>query len=336
MSTSLSRKKVTVFGGGGYVGSPLVEQLAANGWDVVCFDTFWFGKNSQENALSRGITVFEGDVRDASAVREAVKGSSHLIHLACISNDPSFELDPEFGKSVNLDSFEPLVDIAIDSGVRRFIYASSSSVYGVKSEERVTENLSLEPLTDYSRFKAECEDILLSKSRTGFEIVILRPATICGVSSRQRLDLVVNLLTFQALSLGHITVTGGPQFRPNLHIDDMCRAYHEVLNADAALVDGEIFNVGADNLSVDAIASAIQLALPSVTIERRPTNDLRSYRIDSTKIQSALGFLPEKGIRHAISDLIESMNGQQLDLVADDSRYFNLRRMTEILEKGNA
>ena len=336
MSTPLSTKRVTVIGGGGYVGTLLVQQLAAKGWDVVCFDTFWFGNNFHDANFSRNITVLEGDVRDKSAIKEAVKGSSHLIHLACISNDPSFELDPEFGKSVNLDSFEPLVEIAIDSGIQRFVYASSSSVYGVKSEERVTEDLTLEPLTDYSRFKAECESILLSKNKAGFETVILRPATICGVSARQRLDLVVNLLTFQALSQAKITVTGGPQFRPNLHIDDMCRAYHEVLTADATLVDGEIFNVGGDNLSVDEIASEIQRAIPSSTIERRPTNDLRSYRIDSTKILRSLGFAPEKGIRHAISDLIDSMDGQQMDVIGNDSRFFNMRRMTEILEKGKA
>ena len=165
-----------------------------------------------------------GDIRDFDLMKKMINGQDVVMHLACISNDPSFELNPDLGRSINLDPFEPMVDMAKKSGVKRFIYASSSSVYGVKDEPNVSENMSLEPLTDYSRFKADCEEILSYQSDE-FTTVTIRPATVCGYSPRQRLDVVVNILTNLAYHNRKISIFGGAQLRPNIHIKDMVNAY---------------------------------------------------------------------------------------------------------------
>ena len=216
-------KSVLVTGGGGYVGASLVPRLLGAGYQVKVLDLFMFGTEVLGNhGQNPNLTLFEGDLRDEELVAKSVEGCDAVVHLACISNDPSFELDPELGKSINFDAFEPLVKISREAGVRRFVYASSSSVYGVSDDPQVTESTELKPLTDYSRFKAECEPILLSYQTEEFSTVIVRPATVCGYSPRQRLDLVVNILTNHAVNSGKITVFGGDQMRPNIHIEDIC------------------------------------------------------------------------------------------------------------------
>ena len=182
-------------------------------------------KRSPPSEEIERLTEVRGDLRDPVAVKTAMAGADTVIHLACISNDPSFELNPDLGKSINYDCFPGLVQAAKDAGVSRFIYASSSSVYGVKQEEHVTENLSLEPLTDYSKFKAMCEDVLMDARETGFETLILRPATVCGYAPRLRLDLSVNIMTNHAVNNRVIRVFGGAQVRPNIHIEDMTDLY---------------------------------------------------------------------------------------------------------------
>jgi nucleoside-diphosphate-sugar epimerase len=325
------KRTVVVFGGGGYVGAVLTPALLAEGYIVRVFDTFWYGKSVFKEVLTNpNLRLIQGDIRNIEEVRGVLKGATDVIHLACISNDPSFDLDPGLGKSINLDSFAPLVKAAKLSGIHRFIYASSSSVYGVKVEEKVTEELSLEPLTDYSKFKAACEEIILDAHTSDFKCTVLRPATICGVSLRQRFDLSVNILTNHAISLGKITVFGGSQFRPNLHIQDMARAYLHILQQDKN-IDREIFNVGGENLSLDEIALKVQKQVGKhLEIHHSHSDDLRSYRVDSSKILTKLGFKPIYSVEQAIIDLQSEFVNKKFQDSLENSMYFNIKRMKEL------
>ena len=185
-------KNILVIGGAGYVGTMLVDQLLEKNYKVTVYDLFIYGKYFEDNP---NLSLINGDIRDIIKLRKIIKNIDVVIHLACISNDPSFDLNPNLGKSINFDPFEDLVKISKDNGVKRFIYASSSSVYGIKEEPNVTENFSLKPLTDYSKYKAMCEDILINHNDKSFDCTIIRPATVCGYSRRQRFDVVVNILT---------------------------------------------------------------------------------------------------------------------------------------------
>ena len=213
-------KKIFVTGGAGYVGAVLVPDLLKKGYEVTVLDLMLYG----EEVLKphRNLQCVKGDIRDKQLLSKLLQGHDAVIHLACISNDPSFELNPELGRSINLDAFRPLVEISQSAGIKRFIYASSSSVYGIKDEPNVTENMKLEPLTDYSRFKADCEKILNEYQSKNFTTVIIRPATVCGYSSRQRLDVVVNILTNLAYHKRKISVFGGQQLRP-IYISMTCQ-----------------------------------------------------------------------------------------------------------------
>ena len=206
----------------------------------------------------KNLRLIKGDIRDQDLLRTITKDNDMVIHLACISNDPSFELNPNLGKSINLESFEPFVKICIENKIKRFVYASSSSVYGVKKEIDVTEDKSLEPLTDYSKYKAECEKILHKYSSEYFSPVTLRPATVCGYSPRQRLDVVVNILTNLGYHNGEISVFGGKQLRPNIHISDMVEAYITILNSKVENIHDQIFNVGYENQPVIEIADIVK------------------------------------------------------------------------------
>ena len=231
--------KICIPGGAGYVGALLVPELIKQGHHVVVLDLYIYGDDVfSEIKDSPLLTEIKGDMRDTQVVEKALEGCEAVIHLACISNDPSFELNPTLGKSINLDSFEPFVKAAIAAKVRRFIYASSSSVYGIKEENDVTEEMTLEPLTDYSKYKAACEEILFKYLSDDFTATVLRPATVCGYSPRQRLDVVVNILTNLAYNTGKIKIMGGKQLRPNIHIKDMVAAYIHVLNQPAEKIQG--------------------------------------------------------------------------------------------------
>jgi nucleoside-diphosphate-sugar epimerase len=327
----MRKRTVVVFGGGGYVGAALVPMLLSEGYAVRVFDTFWYGKAVFNSELSNpDLQLITGDIREIDAVYKVLKGATDVIHLACISNDPSFDLDPKLGKSINLDSFAPLVKSAKVSGIQRFIYASSSSVYGVKEEDNVTEELYLEPLTDYSKFKAFCEEIILQEHSADFRCTVLRPATVCGVSSRQRFDLSVNILTNHAINLGKITVFGGAQFRPNLHIQDMARAYLHVLVQDKN-IDAAIFNVGGENLSLDQIALKVQKQIDTnLVIHHSETDDLRSYRVDSSKILNEIGFKPLYSVDKAIADLQSAFLEGKYENSLENAAYFNIKRMKEL------
>lgn len=324
-------ESILVIGGAGYVGSELVPALLDSGKKVRVLDTFWYGSKHLEKLNHPKLELFQADMRDSSRVKEALEGIDEVIHLACISNDPSFDLNPHLGKSINLDSFLPIVRVIKNSSVIKFIYASSSSVYGIREEEKVTEELDLKPLTDYSKFKAECEKIMLNEFNDDKTVTVVRPATICGYSRRQRFDLVVNILTVHALINRHVKVFGGSQFRPNLHIKDMVRAYLCLLNANHDSVHKEIFNIGSKNLTVTEIAEAVQKEIdPQIPIEHVETNDLRSYRIDSSKILAKVGFAPDLKVNDAISELKSKFVEFESSNPLEDSRYINILKMKEL------
>lgn len=325
-------KRVLVTGGAGYVGSNLVPKLLGRGYEVTVLDVYTYGE--EVLASSRGnpnLREVKGDLRDLPTVQRALDGCDAVIHLACISNDPSFELDPDLGKSINYDAFRPLVKASKDVGVRRFIYASSSSVYGIKEEQNVHEGLPLKPLTDYSKFKAMCEDVLDEEREPGFVTLTLRPATVCGYAPRLRLDLTVNILTNHAVNNGKIRVFGGKQLRPNIHVDDMTDLYCQSLEYAPALIDGNVFNAGYENHSVMDIAETVRGVIgQTVDIAVEPTNDNRSYHISSEKIRRELGFEPSHTIEDAVRDLQTAFNAGKIPNSMSDDRYYNIKRMQAI------
>ena len=321
-------KTVYVTGGAGYVGAVLVPKLLARGYRVRVLDLFMYGDVLPKHDRLKQI---KGDLRDTELLEETIPGSDAVIHLACISNDPSFELNPSLGKAINFDAFEPLVIIARDAGVKRFIYASSSSVYGVKDEEQVTESLSLEPLTDYSRYKAMCEIVLGRYQSPGFTTVTIRPATVCGYSPRLRLDLSVNILTNHAINKGKITVFGGEQQRPNLHIEDMTDLYMKLLAAPDAQIAGKVWNAGYQNLALREIADLVRRVVgTNVEIVTEPTNDNRSYRVSSAKIARELGFTTKRTVEDAVRDIKAAFDAGKVPDPLTDPRYFNIKTMQAI------
>jgi len=330
MINSRGQQSVLVTGGAGYVGAVLVPKLLAAGYKVKVLDVFFFGEDALRSVRDDpNLRIVRGDIRDRSLLEQEIRGADALIHLACISNDPSFELDPALGRSINYDAFRPLVLIARDSGVRRFIYASSSSVYGIKDEANVTEDLPLKPLTDYSKYKALCEDVLLEGRVPGFTTVILRPATVCGYSPRQRLDLTVNILTNHAVNTRVIRVFGGEQKRPNIHIDDITDLYVSVLEYPDELIDGRVFNVGYENYPIAHLAEMVRTVVgqQDVRIETVPTDDRRSYHISSDKIRRELGFVPRRTVEDAIKDLVKAFRSGWLPDPMTDPRYYNIKTL---------
>ena len=322
-------KQVLVTGGAGYVGAVLVPKLLVAGYRVVVLDLYIYGEHVLDSVKGHaGLTQIRGDIRDRNILQRALHGCDAVVHLACISNDPSFELDPELGKSINYDAFFDLVDLSKDSGVGRFVYASSSSVYGIKDEENVTEELPLLPLTDYSKYKALCEEVLLKKREPGFVPLILRPATVCGYSPRLRLDLTVNILTNHAVNNRKIMVFGGAQKRPNIHIQDVTDLYVKSLEWPDQAIDGKVFNAGYENQSVMEIAETVRTAVgEDVEIATVPTDDHRSYRISSQKIKRELGFVAEHTIEEAVSDLVDAFNGGKVPNSMSDISYYNIKTM---------
>src|SRR5437879_6196172 len=256
-------KRVLVTGGAGYVGCVLVPHLLSRGYPVTVYDIMFFSRGGLPDHPN--LTVVEGDIRDTPKLARAFKDIDVVLHLACISNDPSFELDEAFSRRINYECFEPMVIAAKDAGIKRFVYCSTSSVYGVSDKPDVTEEHPLLPLTFYNKFKGLCEPLLFRHQAPGFPCVTIRPATICGYSPRMRLDLTVNTLTNHAVNAGKITVFGGSQRRPNLHIRDMVDAYQLMIEAPAEKIVGHIFNVGSQNMTISCImeivSDVVRLAL---------------------------------------------------------------------------
>ncbi len=332
MTPALGRVLVT--GGAGYVGSALVPALVAEGRLARVLDLYLYGADVLAGARGPRLEEVKGDLRDEALLKKALEGMDAVVHLACISNDPSFELDPDLGRSINFDAFEPLVRLSKEAGVKRFIYASTSSVYGVSDAPEVTEEHPLNPMTDYSRYKALCEPILLSRAGPSFVPVIIRPATVCGYAPRLRLDLVVNILTDHAWHKGRIKILGGSQMRPNIHIADMVDAYRLLLDRPDKDVAGETFNAGDENRTVSELAELVRGVVArkapgrAVALEVVPTNDLRSYKIASGKISRRLGFRTRRGIASAVESLADAFaSGRVPDPGA--ARYFNIKVMQE-------
>ena len=321
--------KVLITGGAGYVGSKLVPKLLSLGYEVTVLDLMMYGESVLDN--HERLNKVKGDIRDIDLLEKTIPGHEIVIHLACISNDPSFELNPSLGKSINYDAFEPLVKTSVKKKVNKFIYASSSSVYGIKTEKNVTEDMKLEPLTDYSRFKGECEKILNSYKSDDFITTTIRPSTVCGYAKRQRLDLVVNILTNHAFHNREIKVFGGEQLRPNVHIDDMVGSYLSVLNADNKKVNGEIFNVGFKNQSVNELANDVKEIIgEDIKIINTKSDDNRSYHVSSRKIKEVLGFETKYSVKDAVSDLKSAFEKKLLVDTFDNEFFFNIKRMNNI------
>lgn len=329
-----SIKEVVVTGGAGYVGAVLVPKLLASGYRVRAVDLYMYGENVLDSVRDNpNLTQIHGDIRDKALMEKALSGTDAVIHLACISNDPSYELNPKLGKSINYDAFTQLVELSREARIKRFIYASTSSVYGIKQEENVTEDLPLEPLTDYSKYKALCEDYLLKHKSPGFTCLILRPATVCGYSPRMRLDLSVNILTSHAFNKGKITVFGGEQKRPNIHIEDMADVYVKSLDWPDKKIHGKIFNVGYQNLKMKEIGELIrkvvsdEMKTSNIEIATSPTDDTRSYHISSEKIKRELGFTPKKTVGDAVRDLCKAFKEGRIPNPMEDKRYYNIKTM---------
>jgi len=325
-------KKIFVTGGAGYVGAVLVPKLLSAGYKVRVLDLYIYGEDVLDNVKDNpNLMEIKGDIRDRDLVEKSISGCDAVIHLACISNDPSYELNPDLGKSINYDAFVQLVEVAKENGVRRFIYASSSSVYGIKTDPNVTEELPLEPLTDYSRYKALCEEVLLSEGGNGFVPVVIRPSTVCGYSPRLRLDLTVNILTNHAINNRKITVFGGDQKRPNIHIEDMTDLYVFLLGLPDKKIEGKIYNAGYENYKVSEIAEMVRDTLgEEVLIETTPTDDIRSYHVSSEKIKKELGFQPGHTIEQAIKDLESAFAAGKIPNPMEDVKYYNIKMMQSI------
>ena len=331
-------KQVLVTGGAGYVGAVLIPKLLDKGYKVKVLDLYIYGEDVLSSVKDNlNLEEIKGDIRDQELLKDSLAGVDALIHLACISNDPCFELDPDLSRSINYDAFEPLVKISKESGVKRFIYASTCSVYGVSDAEKVTEDHPLVPITDYNKYKGLCEPILRDYQSDDFTTVIIRPATVCGYSPRQRFDLTVNILTNHAYNNNKIKVFGGKQTRPNIHIEDITDLYCDLLELPKEKIAGKTYNAGYQNRSIEDIAGIVKEVVskeapdkPAPEIITTESNDPRSYRISSEKIQKELKFMPKHTIEDAVSDLIEAFKQGKLKDSMTDIRYCNIKTMQNI------
>jgi nucleoside-diphosphate-sugar epimerase len=325
-------KNVLVTGGAGYVGHVLVPRLLADGYNVTVYDLLFFGSRLPNHPNLR---VVKGDIRDTAKLAAHLKGQDAVLHLACISNDASFELDENLSRTINYDCFEPMVVAARQAGVKRFVYCSTSSVYGVSDAPNVTEEHPLVPLTLYNKFKGMCEPLLWKHKADDFTCVTVRPATICGYSPRTRLDLSVNILTNHAVNKGVITVFGGKQMRPNLHIEDMVDAYRLMLSAPHDKIHGETFNIGFENHAIADLATMVKSVVEEksrreIGIVTTPSDDNRSYHVNSDKIRRVLGYAPARTIEDAMRDLARAFLNQLLPNSFDDDWYYNVRTMKKL------
>jgi len=338
MTGARSTQKILVTGGAGYVGSVLVPRLLNKRYQVKVLDLFIYGEETLDEVKDNpAFEKIKGDIRNRDLLKKALYGCDAVIHLACISNDPSVELDPALSASINYEAFESLVRISKDCGIKRFIFASSGSVYGISDAENVTEDHPLVPVSYYNKYKAMCESILQKFQSDDFTTVIIRPATICGYSPRLRLDLTVNMLTNHAVNLGRITVFGGKQMRPNIHIQDMIDLYTKLLEYPDGLVAGKVYNAGFENYTiaeiVEIVKGIVQREVPGrekIDIVTISSNDPRSYHMCSEKIKRELGFEPKRTIRDGVRDLIKAFKAGKISNPMSDIRYYNVKLMKHI------
>lgn len=310
---------ILVTGACGYKGNVLVPKLLAAGHSVVAFDIMWFGNDLQAHS---NLKVVQGDVRNIDEI--PLDGVDAIIHLSSVANDPAGDLDPKLTWEISALATMQLIDRAARHGIKRFIYASSGSVYGLKDEPQVTEDLNLVPLSEYNKTKMVAERVVLSYSDK-MVVQVVRPATVCGISPRMRFDVSVNMLTMQALTRGEITVLGGDQTRPNIHIDDITDLYIFLL--DRPDVTG-VYNAGFENLSIRRIAEmACEKASAKITV--LPSNDPRSYRVNSDKLL-ATGFRPRKTVENAIDEICEAYRAGK---IKDEERFHTLQWMQKTVFK---
>jgi len=307
--------KVLVTGACGYKGTVLVPKLLNEGYEVIALDTQWFGNYLGDHAK---LEVVKHDVRDVKGI--PLDGVDAIIHLASIANDPCGDLNPKLTWEVSALATMQLADLAKRKGVKHFIYASSGSVYGIKDEAEVTEELTLEPISEYNKTKMVAERVILSY-RDDMTVQVVRPATVCGLSNRMRLDVSVNMLTMQALKNNKITVFGGEQTRPNIHIDDITDLYLFLL---ANPQHTGVYNAGFENISIRAIAEMVAEKI-NASIVVTPSNDPRSYRINSDRLL-ATGFRPKKTVQSAINEIIDAFQSGQ---ITDKPEFHNLHWMQE-------
>jgi nucleoside-diphosphate-sugar epimerase len=329
-------KNVLVTGGAGYCGSLLVPQLLAEGYNVTVYDLLYFGDSFLPKDNPR-LKVVPGDIRDVAKLTSVLQNQDVVLSLACISNDASFELDESLSTTINLDAFEPMVVAAKKAGVKRFVYASSSSVYGVSDKPNVTEDHPLVPLTLYNKYKGMCEPLLLKHTDDHFVGVIFRPATVCGYAARLRLDLSVNILTNHAVTNNKITVFGGSQLRPNLHVQDYADLCKLLLVAPTEKIANQIFNCGYQNMSIMEIAHMVKKVVEQefpqkapIDIVTTPTDDNRSYHINSDKIKKTLGFAPKHTIEEAVRDLCRAFRDGKIPNSFSDDRFYNVRTLKKL------
>ena len=331
-------KKILVTGGAGYVGGVLIPKLLAKGHEVVVYDLMLFGSKGLPNHPK--LKVVEGDIRDTALLASHFDGVDCVIHMACISNDPSFELQPDLSRTINYDCFEPMVAAAKEAGVKRFIYASSSSVYGVSEAPEVTEDHPLVPLTDYNKYKGLCEPLLLKYQSPDFTTVIIRPATVCGYSPRMRLDLTVNILTNLAVNKGTITVFGGKQMRPNIHVDDLADLYVTLIELPSAKIAGKTYNAGYQNHTVEELALMVKKVVENEMPDKAPIQivttsspDNRSYHVSSKKIADELGFVPKRSVEDAVRDVCRAFKSGKLPDSLTDENYVNVKTVKKLCLK---
>lgn len=310
---------VFVTGACGYKGTVLVPKLLAQGHDVVAFDIMWFGNFLKPHPR---LKVVNGDIRNIDNVD--LDGIDAIVHLSSVANDPCGDLNPKVTWEISALATMQLADKAVRRGIKRFIYASSGSVYGIKEELQVTEDLELRPVSEYNKTKMVAERVLLSYAED-MTVQIIRPATVCGYSPRMRLDVSVNMLTMQALTNRRITVFGGGQVRPNIHIDDITDLY--VFMLDHPQHKG-VFNAGFENISILDIAERVAEQVETEIIVSE-SNDPRSYRVNSDKLL-ATGFRPKKSVNDAIREIIQKQRAGELK---DEDQFHNLKWMQKEILK---
>lgn len=310
-------KNIIVTGGCGYIGSVLVNKLISKKFNVLVIDNMWFGNNLKKN---NKLKIIKNDIRNID--RYDLKKYDTLIHLANIANDPGVELNPELSWNVNVVATHELMEkIVRETNVKRVIFASSGSVYGVKKEKKVTENLRLVPISTYNKTKMIAEKVILNYSDR-LKVYCVRPATVCGISPRMRLDVSVNMLTYQALKFKKIKVFGGSQIRPNINIEDLTNIFiHFVENN----LKSGVYNAGFENLSILEIAKKIKKKI-KCEIKILPLNDIRSYRLDSTKLLKT-GFKKKFSVNQAIDDIIKNFN---LNKLKDDDNCYTVKKMKQL------
>lgn len=328
---SVKNKKIFITGGAGYAGTRYIPFLLEAGNFVTVYDTFYFGDFLPEHDNLKKI---KGDIRKTDLLEKSSVNHDIFIHLACMSNDTSFELDERLSTEINFECFEKMVIAAKKSKIKRFIYASTSSVYGISDAKDIKEDHPFKPLTLYNKFKGMCEPLLFKHTDENFEGVVFRPATLCGYSPRQRFDLSVNILTAHAIINDKILVFGGKQLRPNLHVLDYCDLLDLLITSESEKIKNKIFNVGYENLSIMQIAEVVRNVVlkefpqkKEILIDVQKSNDLRSYHINSDKIKNELNFKPKRSIEDAVKEICDAYKQDKYEKLLENIDYFNVKKI---------